>query len=238
MTWRKYRRLLAVLAIPLLGLGAFFFTFVVKPPSYATIICGPGLTGREYCRRTDGLGEEWDQQLRSEHEAWFDVNTIPYEENSYPYSMVSGSQRFVTGAQVLSVSPYAGTTDEPGSFVDQLRSLPRNEIDLILGIGSEQYRPLNPLRCNELSFQEDAGNYVAGLCGVPNGVVSVRFSLAGQEGEKLETLRASVDAQRSEARSDFVMHYLVGVPLFLVLFLLISAIVWAIRRAARYVAAG
>ena len=194
--------------------------------------------GQENCRRTDGLGEEWDQLLRSEHEAWFDVNTIPYEENSYPYSIASGSQRFVTGAQILEVSPYAGTTDEPGSPLDQLRSLSGKEIDLILGDGDEQYRLLNPLGCNELSFEEHAGNYVAGLCGVPNGVVSVKFSLAGQEREKLETLRSSIDEQISEARSNLVMHYVIGIPLFLVLFLIISAIVWAIRRAARYVAAG
>jgi len=238
MTWGKYRRLLAVLTIPLLGLGAIFFTFVVKPPIYATIICAPGFAGGENCRQTDGLGEKWDESLRKEYEAWFDVHTISYDENSSPYAIVSGSQRIVTGAQILEVSPYVGTTDEPGSPTDQLRSLTGKRIDLILGEKNEQYRLLNPLGCNELNFERGSGTYVAGLCGVPSGVVSVKFALTEPESHKLEELRAAVNKEISDGRSNLVMHYVFGVPIFMILFLLISGIIWIIKRSAVYVSAG
>lgn len=224
--------------IPLLGLGVIVFTLVAKPPLYASVICAPDMFGRENCRLTDGLGGEWDKNLRKKHEAWFDVHTIPYEENSFPRANISGSKRDVIGAQIIEVTPYPGPLAEPESLNDQVRSLTGRRVDLVLGDNNDYYRTVNRLGCNELNFEKGSATYIANYCGVPNGVVSIRFTLTGYEAKSLENLRDSANKQISDARSSLVTHFVLGVPFFLVLFLLFSGVIWTVKRAARYISAG
>ena len=238
MTWGKYRRLLAVLAIPLIGLGLIFSTVVVEPPFHASIICQPGFVGDENCRQTDGIGKEFDERLRKEYAAWFDIHTIPHEENSFPRTSVSGSQRMVTGAQILEVSPYVGTADVPNSPTHELRALTGKRIDLLLGVNNDEYRSLNPLGCNQLNFERESGTYVADLCGVPSGVVSIKFALTERDTHKLEQLRTAVDKEIADNRSNLMIHYALGVSIFPILFLMLSGIILAIKRASDYVSAG
>lgn len=192
----------------------------------------------ENCRTTDGLGEKWDEQLRSEHPAWFDIQTRPYEKNSFPTAFVSGSQRYVPGIRIVSVSPYLGTDESPGSPLDELRAMTGREIAIVFGTKEGDARPLNPLGCNELNFDDGGDTYTAGLCGIPNGVARVEFTASGETSKQLSELKAKIDNEIASQRSNIIIDYAVGIPLFLIIFLLGSALIWTVRKATSYVRAG
>ena len=240
MTTRKYRRLLAVLCIPLLAAGALFFTVVVRPPSSVEILCTPFLASNDSCKWATFEGQ-FGERLRKEYPVRFDIQARPFERNKFPFAYASGSRQIVTGATVLEVEPYAGTTDGPGSPIAALRSRRGESITIIFGGGGnreDDERLLNPLQCNELDLTSYPNAYIAGLCGVPQGVAKVKFVLNGDDNAQLAGLKPAIDAVVAEARNNLLLHYALGTPLFLILFLIGSGLVWAIRRASAYVAAG
>lgn len=229
-------RLLIVLTVPLLIAGAIFTRVVIRPDNYATILCDNTFLLVEICRTTDGLGKKWDKQLRSEHPAWFDIHTRAHEDNSFPYAIVSGSQRYITDARIVSVAPYTGTDESSGSPLDQLRSMRGQEISIILGVNDT--KPPNSLGCNELRFDDKSNIYTAGLCGIPNGIAAIEFTAGVNSSEMLSKLRAEIEKEISRQRKNIIIDYAVGIPLFLVLFLLGSLLIWIFKRAISYVRAG
>ena len=240
MTTSKYRRLLAVLCIPLLAIGALFFTFVVRPTTSVEILCTPFLTGNEHCRWATYEGQ-FREEIRSDYPVRFGIETTPFERNKFPFATASGTQQIVTGATVLEVEPYSGTTDGPGSPIAALRSRRGESITIIFGGNGDREddeRLLNPLQCNELDLTSYPHAYIAGLCGVPQGVAKVKFVLSEDNNAQLAGIKPAVDAAVAEARNNLLLHYALGTPFFLILFLVGSAVVWVIRRASAYVAAG
>lgn len=238
MTKMQYRRLLIVLTVPLLIAGAIFTRAVIRPNNYATILCDNTSILGENCRTTDGLGKQWDERLRGEHPAWFDVRTRAHEDNSFPYAIVSGSQRYITDARIVSVAPYMGTDESAGSPLDQLRDMTGQEISIIFGVNERDARPLNPIGCNELDFDGKSDIYTAGLCGIPNGVARVKFTAGVNSSEMLDELRTEIEREVSRQRKNIIADYAVGVPLFLALFLLGSLLIWIVKKAISYVRAG
>lgn len=178
MTARQYRRLLVVLSLPLLLAGGIFFSTAVPAPFYASIICNQPLPTYENCRTTDGLGEPFDEALRRESAAWFDVHATTHDQNKFPMSFISASPRLVDGAQILEVTPYVGTNTGPGSGTDALNAAIGQKISIALGVEPNGPRDayLYLIGCNELRFDQQSSIYTAGLCGVPDGVVNLRFS--------------------------------------------------------------
>lgn len=237
MTARKYRRLLAVLSLPLLVVGAIFFSTAVPAPFYASIICNQPLPTYENCRTTDGLGEPFDESIRRESPAWFDVYLADNNQSKLPTTFVSASPRLIERAQILEVIPYAGASTGPGSGIEALTAATGQSISIALGVKPNGARDayLYLIGCNELRFDKRSSTYTAGLCGVPDGLTSIRFTTDDQS---LNALATAASEEVASARVDLILHYLVGVPLFLVLFLLVSGLVWLVRRAWLYVAAG
>lgn len=238
MTWSKYRRLLTVLLLPLLIAGAIFTTAIIHPSNYVTILCSRSALSGENCRTTDGLGNKWDEQLRKEYNAWFDIKTRTYEQNRFPSTIISGSQRYVTAVQIMEVEPYLGTDESPGSPLDQLRSLRGKDITIVFGNKDRDDRPLNPLGCNELNFEDYPESYTAGLCGIPGGVVGVKFTVGPEGNAQLSELKEAAEEETSNAREVLILGYVFGTPIFVMVFLIISGLVWMIRRATLYVQAG
>lgn len=238
MTKTQYRRLLIVITVPLLIAGAIFTRAVIRPDNFATILCDNSTIFGENCRITDGLGEKWDLRLRSEQPAWFDIQTRPYEKNSFPTAIVSGSQRLVSGIRIVSVTPYSFTDDSPGSPIDELRALTGREIAIVFGNREDDPNLLNPLGCNELIFDGSNNIYTAGLCGVPNGVAQVKFTASGEASKQLEKLKEEIEKEIASEKRNIIVEYALGTPLFIILFLLGSSVVWSVRKAVSYVRAG
>lgn len=233
MNYRQYRRLLFVLTIPLLIAGAIFARIEGRDLDFATILC----VG-DNCRATDGIGMQWDTALRKEHEAWFDVYTRTYADNSFPKTMISASSQLVPDAQIIDVEPYAGTDERPGSPLDQLRSLRGKNIALIFGVKGTNISTLSMLACNQLDLMDAPTSYTAGLCGIPNGIVKVKFRAGPETGKQLSALKIAIENETVRMKNSLILNYLFGVPFFLVIFLVLSLLVWIIRKSINYVKAG
>lgn len=237
MTRTKFKRLFLVLLAPLLIFGVIFAILENEKADPMTLRCQAFMSRHENCRPT-GSGD-FDSYVAGQAPAWFDVKVRPYERNSFPKVFVSASQRQIDNVEILTVSPYLGTQGGAGSPLNELRSLTGQRISIIFGVPSERNRRLDPLGCNELDFEESStGVFTAGLCGIPNGVVRVRFSVGQQELQMLDALKLAINRETEIRRQDLIKNYLFSTPMFVVLFLLVSAAVWIVRRAILYVSAG
>ena len=236
MTRQKFKRLFLVLLGPLVISGAISAIVANNDDGSLNLRCESFTIDFENCRPT-GWGD-FDKSVAEQAPAWFNAKVRSYENNSFPNAYISASQRRVNNAEILEVSPYLGTREGAGSPLSELRSLSGRRISIVFGVPSERIRELNPLGCNELDLQEaSSGVFTAGLCGIPNGVAQVKFSVGPQEQQYLLTLKSAIDREIAERRKLMVQNYLFITPIFVVLFLVISGLVWIIRRAIAYVSA-
>jgi hypothetical protein len=121
----------------------------------------------------------------------------------------------------------------------QLRVLEGQKISIIFGSPDNSYRLFNPLGCNELNFEESPSDvFVAGLCGIPNEVVRVKFRVGSRGQDQLLALKREIDEETSNIRQMMIITYLTITPIFVLLFLALTGLVWTVRRATAYVAAG
>jgi hypothetical protein len=239
LTWGKYRRLLVVLTVPLLLIGGIFAMYVLKGERYAFIRCENAGILAPNCRQTN-LGGPLDMMIEKQHPSWFDLKIAEYEANAFPSISASGSQMVLDGAEIVSVEPYMGTDETDGSPVAKLREMAvsREPITIIFGVEEELPRGLDALGCNELDISQAPSTYVAGLCGVPNGVALMTFHPNAEGKAYLEELQRSVTSQAEEAKSQLMWSYLILIPSFLAMFLLGSFLIWIGKRTASYVSAG
>lgn len=239
MTPGKYRRLLVVLAVPLLLAGAIFARIALKDEHFAWIRCENAGIFAPNCRQTN-LGGPLDARIERAHPSWFDLKVDEYQEGALSSVSASGSQMALEGVEILSVEPYWGTDEADGSPVATLREMARSgqPITIIFGVDEDRPRYLNPLGCNELDITRAPSTFVAGLCGVPDGVALVTFRPDPGGQAYLEELHRRASEEAEEAKSGLIRAYMILIPSFLVLFLLGSLLVWFIKRAASYVSAG
>ncbi|WP_303842880.1 hypothetical protein [Aeromonas sobria] len=236
MTAAQYRRLLIIITLPLLIAGGIFTRAVIRPHNYIAILCGNPEYLSEGCRTTDGLGKPWHEEIKSQYPIWFDIRTRPYESNSFPYTFVLGSPRYITGVHIVSVTPYFGTDGGPGSPLEQLRKMADKTISI--QFGNKDMTLFNPLGCNELTFNDDGHTYTAGLCSIPNGVTKVKFTVGVEGSRILSELKANIDDEISRQRNIIIIDYAIGTPMFLIIFLMGSLLVWTVKRAISYIRNG
>ncbi|WP_411165821.1 hypothetical protein [Aeromonas sp. DSM 116730] len=236
MTAAQYRRLLIVITLPLLIAGGIFTRAVIRPHNYIAILCGSPVFLSEECRTTDGLGEPWHEEIKSQYPIWFNINTRPYENNSFPHAFVSGSPRYIPGVHIVSATPYLGTDSSYGSPIEQLRMMAGKTISI--QFGHKDMTGFNPLGCNELTFNDDGDTYTAGLCSIPNGIAQVEFSVGVEGSRILSELKTNIDDEISRQRNRIMIDYAIGTPMFLILFLIGSLLVWAVKRAVSYIRTG
>ncbi len=237
MTQSRFKRLFLVLLGPLLFAGAIFAMLTHEKLDGLNIRCQPGLFMSENCRQT-GWGE-FDSSIAKQSPQWFEVEVRPFEQNSFPKVFVSASQRQIDDVEIVKVLQLNVREGDPETSQTQLQPLAGQKISIIFGIPDGHPRSLNPLACNRLNFEKAAvGIFIAELCAAPSGSASIEFR-TGQKGRKdLMSMKAEIDNQTELGRKSLIHNYLLNTPVFVVLFLLLSAIIWIIRRMALYVLAG
>lgn len=234
MTNKKFKRLFIVLLAPLLFSGAMLAMFYNKSNQSIRMRCESGSYLGQICRVTDW--GEIDEHVAKDFPVWFDVNTRSYENNKFPKDYVSASVRKIDGVQILEVLPYAKMEDIPNSSLNNLRSLSGQRISIIFGIENNEYRDLNPLGCNELNFEEGRSDvFVAGLCGIPNEIVQVKFRVDPQGQKELVGLKNAIDEKIENAQHVMIINYVIITPIFLVIFLIISIFIFIIRKSYDYI---
>lgn len=242
MTSGKYKRLTLVLCLPLLMAGVVLSITALKDEHYATVRCEHGTIIGLNCRITDGLGEAWDREIESQYPEWFDIQTVEFEDNSFPYFMASGSQMEIRDVEIVRVWPYLGTDEGPGSPVEhlKLKAARREPITIQFGVGNRanDMRFLDPLGCNELDLTDTPSTPSAGLCGVENGVVGVEFRADPDGQAYFEKLSQAIATEIDRARTDLILGYVFLTLIPLALYFFLSALVWTVRRGYLYVVSG
>jgi len=228
-----------VLAVPLLLAGGIFAMVAFKDQGYVRIRCENAGIFAPNCQRTNPDGP-FDANIENKHPAWFDLNIVKYDENAQTFISASGSQMYFESVEIVSVGAYVGTDESAGSPIAQLRDMAnsREPISILFGVNDDRPGDLRSLGCNELDITEAPSTYVAGLCSVPGGSALVTFRPNAEARAYLEELHRKAVSQVEEARSQLIWSYALTVPIFLVLFLLLSLLTWAVRKAASYVSAG
>lgn len=236
MTAKKFKRLFIVLLGPLLVAGIICGVIAHQDMGSMNLYCHPFLKV-DHCRDAGWKDNKFEEMIRRESPTWFYVQDRSYDENKFPRTSVQASQRIINDVQILEVAPYIGTSD---LALSDLRALSGSRMSIIFGAlngeAGNRMRSLYPLQCNELRYVEGASNvFWAGLCGVPNGVAQVKFSIGSLGSQQLLDLKAAIDKETAERRQEIIRIYLIATPLFVVLFLLFSGVIWIIRHAILYV---
>lgn len=240
MTFRQYRRLLIVLALPLLGIGILLAKFVYPYDGLQTFMCERRSMTEDWCRPTGELGEQLFEHIKATQPAWFDIQPSAYKEGA-PYQLLfMGSRRIISNALITSVTPFAGQGPDAAAAMQKLVN--RTAIVNLGIVGKETSYEIGEgglvgLYCNSLSLENAPRNYEANCYG-EGWSGPVRFTTQGADQTMLDGLKADVDAREGEQRRDYRLYQIVTYPLLLYAFLIVSAVTWLIARATRYVRAG
>lgn len=237
MTLGKFKRLFIVLLIPLLLAGYVSTLFIFPYEKYAYITCAPFLE-IENCREVGDPGSSFHKSVKNEYPQWFDVNIGEYDGEAFLQNFIQASGRVFGNALVVSASPFNGN---PASAALAMQSLAGQSAIVHLGKdfttkSTIRNSGLN-LSCNDINFTDVAGEYVSNCYG-ENWGGPVTFRLSGSEQQELDKLKISVKKEVDKRQSDYNMYRVVTYPIFVIIFLIVSLIVWIFARAVRFVKNG
>lgn len=235
VTFGQYKRLLLVVALPLIVAGIVFGESLSPYPHKSrSLLCY--IEGHKSCRNlgpTDGL---LYQSIRKQSPVWFDVEDSPLLSKTSLNYIAHGGVGALR-AQVVSAVAYAPS---PPAAAVEMSKLVGKSVDIILGMQPNEVSSIagEPflLRCNTVQFVAD--NKFASRCYGEGWGGPVTYTASGESADMLNQLRDSVNAEIYRWEKDRWIHRAGAYSMFLVGFLLISGTVWVSRKAIRYVKAG
>lgn len=242
MTFNKYKRLTIVLFFPLLCLGAL--TVYLQPEIYSTsrILCAPNPTLRVVCRSEQFAGEEIfkafsDKQPEERIHVYTDQRSVGRKQIEITAVPISAT------ATVTSYATPLGTLEDN---IKEMEQLVGKEVAFVFNPNDYEYvaqRPEFgiPLKCSEMYFMDGSSTLGSGcLVGEAhsrlNGTVSGEFAIYVRVMRDL--ISYEIDWMKKEDRDKLYFKYLFTLPLYIYLYLFISAIVWLVMRSYRYVKNG
>lgn len=235
MTFGQYKRLLLVVAVPLILSGVAFAEVIRPYPHNFLVLQCQRSPDSEYCREFGDISGNLYESVKKQSSAWFDVEDAPVKKPSMTY-LASADIRALK-AQVVSAVPFS--LSSPTAEADMNKLVGKN-VDIILGIEANQRSSIVAdsilLRCNSVRYLTD-GKYRS-QCYGDNWSGNVTYSAASDGVAMLQRLRDAVNTKITDWQNDHLLYRVVCYSMFLVGFLLLSGIVWLVRRATTYVKAG
>lgn len=245
MTFGKYKRLLLVVTLPLLLVG-FLVSKALMPSSAIAYRLCEGLGNIENCRSLGEPGDVLYERTKQQSTAWFQVNN-PEMRGAHDVYMIEANARMFGWVTVDSVAAY--TLPKPTPLSEQkMKGLIGRPALLQMGIekgqrppdtGSEVY-----LSCHTLDLDlkpsewiPKPGPYTAS-CWSTEWEGRVSFTPSPEAEKQLVLLRDAVNEEVSSQEREYWGGQIFVTLLPLVLFLILSAVVWLTRRATAFVKAG
>lgn len=245
MTFGKYKRLLLVVSLPLLLAGYLASVAAMPTRTMAYRLC-QGLDNFENCRNLGEPGDALYDRTKQQSKKWFQVNNSGMDGARDVYQ-VEANARTVGRITVDTVIPYNELIPNPEG-VAQMQSLTGRPAILQMGIedgqlsedaGSEIY-----LFCHTLDFDKKPlewflkpGRYTA-QCVADAWGGYISFTPSREAENHLRHLQDAVNDEVSGRERQLLLEQVVLVVAPLVLFLVLSAVVWLTRRATAFVKAG
>lgn len=243
MAFGKYKRLLLVALLPLLLLGFGFSVFIMPFARYVDIRCSQ-FGDLELCVNSLRNPRSFDNG--TEMPPRFEVSGPAVEHRNVRY-LVEADERTVGRVTVQNIVLHNGLRD-PRAAETAVQKLIGRTATLHLGVGKDE-RSVDFggdafLFCNTLEYDKEPlswfpnpGPYNAVCIGDDwSGYVS--FGPSPEAQRSLTLLRNAVGDEVGKIEREFWVHRIGLTVAPLVLFLIVSAIVWLTRKAAAYVRAG
>lgn len=235
MTFSKYKRLLFVSLIPLLIMGAVLSAVTSPNKKIYAILCIPWYS-TESCGSVD-MDHPIYSTRKEVYAPWFDI--YPANESKFRRVHVEGSERMLMGATIVEANPFPGYPAEVASYMDKLAG---KTAAIRLGINKSSPRSLildksAILSCHSLLYKTSTDTYVSRCFGDGWGG-PIEYKVSGASKKMLSDLNDSISKEINQVDRDLIIHWSIGIPFFVFVFLLISLIVYLISKAYNYVKKG
>lgn len=234
-----------MVSLPLLLLG-FFASQYGRPYKTAVYSLCFGDTNSEDCRSFGEPGDSLYESQKNKMPAWFQVYT-PSMDGTYDPYMTEASVRPIGQIMVDTVAPLNVGIDSPQA-IEAARKLAgrpaRMKLGIEKGVFSADYGNDIVLFCHSMYFGRQSsewfknpGPYVADCTGDQWSAL-ISFTLNPESEKQLVRLRDEVDGRVKDREFKNTAERYTFIALPLILFLLISGMVWLVRRAIAFVKAG
>ena len=237
MTASQYWRLCLVLFLPLI-IASYLFSKLVFPYPVIDIVLCNSFLDTETCRNVGPLEGPFYKLVRGQSNSWIEVQHGKYDADAFPKLHVEASGRMLRGARILQAEPFSGYPPEINQRIRSLEGMPA--IVLLVsepGGRSTVGNGIISLYCNSLWFGEAPGAY-SSRCFGDGWSTKVTYSVMGADRQMLDNLANSINLEAQNIRNDYRLYQVVIYPLFLYLFLIISALIWITIKAVNFVKGG
>lgn len=239
----KYKRLLLVASLPLLLLGFDLSAFIMPFARYVDIRCSQ-FGDLELC--VNSLRNPRNFNSNRESTTRFEVSGPAVEHRNVRY-LVEADERTVGRVTVQSIVLHHGLRN-PRAAETAVQKLIGRTAMLHLGVSKDErsvdFGGAISLFCNTLEYDKEPlswfpnpGPYNA-VCVGDDWSGYVSFAPNPEAQRSLALLRNAVGDEVGKIEREFWVHRIGLTVAPLVLFLIVSAIVWLTRKAAAYVRAG
>ena len=237
MTWRRYLRLLLVVAGPLLLGGFFAAPYLAQRQQNSLLTCEAMSPIFESCRDLGWEGRLLDEVTRS-HPAWFSAGLVEDDLDDQISIIAQASQRKLDDATIVSAIPHNPHGPEVANL---LASFVGKPAQIVLGIANGEksivQRESIILFCNSLKFGKYSQEYESSCYG-NNWSGILKYSLGKEGSEKINSLKGEILEKYKEEKRSALLYKIVFYPLFLYIFIVVSALLWLGGKAYRFVKAG
>lgn len=245
MTFGKYKRLLLVVSLPLLLAGYLASLAAMPTRNMAYRLC-QGLGNFENCRNLGEPGDALYDRTKQQSAKWFQVNNRAMD-GAHDVYQVEANARTIGRITVDAVAGYSLPKPTPLGEA-QMQSMKGRPALLRMGIEDGQRSVVTEsetyLFCHTLDFDMKPSEWVpkpgpyTAECVADEWGGKVSFTASPEAEKQLVLLRDAVNVEVSERERMLLTERVVLTLAPLVLFLILSAIVWLTRRAAAFVKAG
>jgi len=219
-------------------IGYLVFGFFVRYETYDNILCENNLGG-EFCRNAGDSDNTFYNHVKSRHKAWFDIGLAPYpgsnQKNASIYFALQGASLYLDGGQIVDVMPYGGLGASAERLMKSLIGKPANAQ---FGVEDNNKSIVTTdgviFYCNGLYFRETPDLYQASCGGDGwNGLFDLSFSNSSKL--QLDKMKSSIMDRMAEKNADYFAYRLITYPIFFYIFLILSALFWAVKKAIVFV---
>lgn len=237
MSFQQYKRLLVVLFVPLLVVGVVVSYLLFSKDNAVQLLCEPWFSGvGDNCR--DLGGTPLYSVVHKKYPTWFDV--YPAKDSKIISASIENSGRVLRGVTVLGVNSFGGYPDDVSR---QIKGLIGKQGAIVLGIRDSSSRSIVLdsgnvlLYCNSLRFKE-GNDFYQSYCFGEGWGADIYYSVLGEDRDALSALESSISEEIKRVEESIVIGWVVMTPMFVIIFVLISFVIYLVQKAYRYVKGG
>lgn len=235
MSFKKYKRLLLVLFLPLIIAGFLFTKKSLEKESYAYILCNYKNSSICTFAGITGQGGYYDMSKKESYE-WFDIKMAEIDDDGPVSPFVSGAEMVITSAKVIGVDKIWTQKSSLSEVIKE--RLPELNVGVILGAPKGLLSSFsdkgNYLTCNSLEYTDDRSVFISN-CYSQDWSAKVTYRAYGESMTLVNEMRDSIVAISDDRNFQYRIMQLIAIPMFFYIFLVGSLAAWVIVKAVKFI---